>query len=85
MITKHDVAQKLSSYLRHEITIDDIVEWAESAMLKEDFDQDDLEVIREVIARLGLADVKAFGLTWEDCREMMYKLGYEVQVNIAIM
>lgn len=38
--------------------------------------------LREVVARLGLADVQAFGLTWEDCMPMLKQLGYDARVEI---
>jgi hypothetical protein len=36
-----------------------------------------------VLARLGLADVRAFGLTWDDCEELLRELGYSARVEIA--
>jgi len=38
--------------------------------------------IRDAVARLGVADVRAFGLTWEDCEQLLNQLGYSVHVNI---
>jgi hypothetical protein len=43
------------------------VDWAESTMMEADFDERDYEILRDIVSRLGLADVKAFGMTWEDC------------------
>lgn len=47
-----------------------------------EFEEADLPVIRDVVARLGLADVAAFGLTWEDCATMLSRLGYRATVDI---
>jgi hypothetical protein len=47
-----------------------------------EFDEADLEVIRDVVARLGLADVAAFGLTWEDAVGILARLGYRASINI---
>ena len=82
MITRHDVARKLTDYLQHRIALAEIVDWAERAMLEGDFDAADFDVIREIISRLGLADVAAFGLTWEDCEEFLSRLGYQVRVEV---
>ena len=41
----------------------------------------DLEVVRDIIARLGLSDVTAFGLTWEDIKEFLERLGYRPKVE----
>ncbi len=56
--------------------------WAHDAFNEGEFDEADLEVIREVVARLGLADVAAFGLTWEDAVGMLARLGYRASVHI---
>ena len=39
--------------------------------------------IRDTVARLGLADVRAFGLTWEECKEFIGRLGYVVRIQIV--
>jgi hypothetical protein len=39
-----------------------VVSWAHDAFNEGEFDEADLGVIRDVVARLGLADVAAFGL-----------------------
>ncbi len=36
-----------------------------------------------MIARLGLADVRAFGLSWEDCEELLHKLGYAARIEVV--
>ena len=32
---------------------------------------------------LGVADVKAFGLTWEDCEWFLSQLGYTVRIEVV--
>lgn len=78
-ITKKDILEKLHSYLNHEITHEVLVDWAENAMMEQEFDEKDFNIIRDTIAGLGVSDVKAFGLTWEDCEKMIYNLGYKVK------
>lgn len=46
------------------------------------FAEDDALVLRNVVARLGVADVRAFGLTWEDCEGLLQQLGYAARVDI---
>jgi hypothetical protein len=31
---------------------------------------------------LGVADVRAFGLAWEDCEQLLRQLGYSPRVEI---
>jgi len=83
MITRHDVAYKLSDYLSHRLSIKQIVSWAENAMMEEEFDHNHLETIRFIISRLGLADVKEFGLSWDDCEDFLKRLGYTVRVDVS--
>ena len=50
-----------------------------------EFDAPDFPVIRDVVARLGVADVAAFGLTWEDAVDMLSRLGYQATVQIQAL
>ena len=82
VITRERVADQLSAYLRGQQQLADLVEWAEEAMREGEFDESDFIAIRDVVARLGLADVAAFGLTWKDAVEMLSRLGYRATVEI---
>jgi len=82
-ITRQTVADKLRAYLRHELPLAELVDWAEQAMSDGEFDEHDFQSIRDAVAKLGLADVKAFGLTWEDCESLLGRLGYSVQVDVV--
>jgi hypothetical protein len=42
-----------------------------------------LTPIGEAIARIGTADVHTFGLAWEDCEQLLSRLGYLVLINIV--
>lgn len=83
MITRQMVAAKLTDYLRHCLTLEDLVEWAEQAMMEGDFEEANFETLRDIISRLGLADVREFGLAWEDCREFLSRLGYQVRIEVS--
>ena len=43
----------------------------------------DASVIVAVVSRLGVADVRAFGLTWTDCEELLAKLGFSARIEIV--
>jgi len=83
MISRHEVANKLAQYLQHQMTLPQLVEWAEQTMMEGEFEPADLAVVRDSVARLGLADVRAFGLTWEDCQDILRKLGYSTRVDVS--
>ena len=81
MITKQTVADKIAAYLHHEITLAQLVDWAEQAMMDGELAEGDVKTLSTVIARLGVADVRAFGLAWEDCEELLRKLGFSPRVE----
>ena len=84
-ITCKTVADKLDAYLHDRLTLAQLVDWAENAMLDGEFATSHHDQIRDTVARLGLADVQAFGLTWEDCKQFISRLGYMVQIQIALV
>jgi len=81
-ITKKTVANKLAAYLRHEQTLGDLVEWSEHAIQEGVFDPKNAKLLATVIGRLGVADVRAFGLAWEDCEQILKQLGYSARVDV---
>jgi hypothetical protein len=83
MITRDTLASQLRDYLQHRITRAALVEWAEHAMMDAEFDERDLDTIRDITSRLGVADVREFGLTWEDCEGFLSRLGYRAKVDVV--
>ena len=83
IITRQLVADKLAAYLQHDLSLSDLVAWAEVAVMDGEFDREHVVVIRDVVARLGVADVRAFGLTWDDCEQLLKRLGYAAHVQIV--
>jgi hypothetical protein len=83
IITKQAAAGKIADYLHHELTLGQLVDWSENAMMEGEFDEADAATISQVIARLGVADVRAFGLTWEDCEELLSQLGFVPRVEVV--
>lgn len=55
----------------------------EYALMDGKFDSTHLPTIRDVVARIDVADVRAFGLTWEDCESFLSQLDYSAQVSIV--
>jgi hypothetical protein len=82
-VTRKTVASKLSGYLRHRLTVAQLVDWAERVMMDGQLAGPDAAVVRDAVASLGLADVREFGLSWEDCESMLQKLGYSVRVDVT--
>src|SRR5476651_416627 len=51
MITRNTVASQLRDYLQHRTTRASLVDWAERAMMEEEFDEGDLDTIRDITSR----------------------------------
>ena len=83
LITKKIVADKIAAYLHHDITLVQLVDWAEHAMMEDEFEENGLLAIRSAVSRLGVADVRAFGLAWEDCEDLLGQLGFSARVIIT--
>ena len=83
IITKDVVAGRIAAWLRHEISLAALVEWAEQAIHEEDIADADTNDLMPILGRLGVADVKQFGLSWEDCEELLARLGYTAKVEIT--
>ncbi len=83
LIAKKIVADKIAAYLHHDITLAQLVDWAEHAMMEDEFEDSGLAAIRSAVSHLGVADVRAFGLTWEDCEELLGQLGFSARVSIV--
>ena len=83
IITKQAVADRIAAYLHHQITLEQLVDWAESAFMDDEFEEKDAASISAVVSRLGLADVRAFGLTWEDCAQLLGQLGFSARIEIV--
>ena len=52
-------------------------------MMEAHFEEQDFESVRDIVSRIGLADVRAFGMTWEDCEDFLSRLGYLVRIEVS--
>ena len=84
-ITKQAVADQIAAYLHHEITSAQLVDWAERALMDGEFADNDSTELSQSIGRLGMADVRAFGLTWDDCENLLRTLGFTPKVEVVAL
>ena len=82
-ITKQIVAARIAEYLHHDLTLGQLVDWSERVLMDGELAERDAETLAHVIGRLGVADVRAFGLAWEDCEELLGKLGFAPRVEVV--
>jgi hypothetical protein len=81
-LTRVAMTRKPAAYLHHVISREELVAWANVTMMEANFEETYYETIRDTIARLGLADVQAFELTWEDYASILKRLGYDVREGL---
>lgn len=82
IVTRKTVAEQLAAYLNRNITLARLVDWAEDTLSDGELNEQDAEMLRDILARIGLADVREFGLSWDDCYDFLSQLGYSVQVKM---
>ena len=85
MVTKQYVEQQLLAYMSHRLSLAQLVSWAENAIMEGGFEPKDETTIRNVLGKLGLADVNNFGLLWEDCEQLMEQLGYKMKIEASLV
>jgi len=83
IITRKILVEKIKDYLNQRIALEELVDWAEQTMMEHDFEEAHFQKIRNIIASIGLADVKAFGLTWDECEDFLNRLGYRARVEMV--
>ncbi|HYD89931.1 MAG TPA: hypothetical protein VEA37_00410 [Flavobacterium sp.] len=81
MIIKQEVANQLLKYLNQRLTIAELVEWAEFSIMEGNIEPESSKIIMQALGRMGVSDVKEFGLLWEDCEAIMKSLGYDIKVD----
>ena len=80
LITKETVRDRLLAYLNGTLPLAQLVDWAEEAARQGNLEAGDAEV-RDIVAKLSMADVRQAGLHWEDLHEFLARLGYRAQVG----
>lgn len=82
MIDKHTVAQKIFAYLNHSISLKELVDWCEDVMQDGEISEQDIDAVSDVASRIDVADTHNFGLLWQDCEDMLNKLGYKLHMDL---
>jgi hypothetical protein len=81
LITRGVLTTKLLSYLNHEITLAQLVDWAEQTFIDDELSpEDDIDLLNDILAYLAAADTRAFPLTWDVCTDFLAKLGTSVRI-----
>ncbi len=81
MITRQTASEKLLAYLNNAITLAELVDWAEGALVEGGFGpDDDIDMLMDIVMYLAAGDSQYFPLTWDACQDFMRRLGTPVKV-----
>ena len=78
LITAEVLADQIKAYLQHQLSLKELVDWAENAMMDGEFEETDDNMLCEITGRLGVADVKAFSLSKKDFEQFLSQLEHTV-------
>lgn len=81
-LTRQAVADKLVAYLHHDLPLAELVAWCEQAAFEAPLAPGTEDVLMPILMRLGVADVEAFSLSWEEWEGLMRQLGYVLEVRV---
>lgn len=83
-ITRHEVSEKLLAYLNSEITLAQLVDWAEKTFIDDVLAPDeDVEMLNDILSYLAASDTVQFPLTWDICADFLNKLGLKVKITAS--
>lgn len=84
IITRKTVSNKLLAYLNQEMTLAELVNWAENTFIDASLEpEEDIEVLNNILSYLAAADSKQFPLTWDICTQFLNNLGVTIQVTVT--
>jgi hypoxanthine phosphoribosyltransferase len=73
--------RQTKAYLNHEIPLSQLVSWAQGILDEGKLHPKDEALLRDLVFRAGEPDCDSFGLSVEDCREFLERLGHQLQVS----
>lgn len=81
MITRQHVSENLLVYLNEQITLAELVDWAENALVTGGFGpEEDVDRLMDIVMYLAAADSPRFPLMWGVCLDFMKQLGSPIKV-----
>ncbi len=84
MITKETVKQRIQDYLLLKISLRSLVEWAEDSFMQAEFDEKDATILSDILSKIGVSNVKIFGIQWHEWNDFLSTLGYEVKIELNL-
>jgi hypothetical protein len=83
MTTKSECARKIAAYLASEISHDELVTWADAALVAEDFPEPDGRVLLGVLSQLSAGRTPSFLSKVEDYQTLLRELGFRMETRLV--
>lgn len=81
VLTRGAILRQLNAYLNRGKDIVQLVDWAQEMLTKGDLATDEESLLSDLVDCAGEPGSEAFGLTLEECRAFMRRLGYDLRVT----
>lgn len=86
MTTRQTVLEKLNAYLNHQLSLAELVDWAENTLIEPDIPEDeDADTLMDVLMYLGAADTRGFPLTWDILNQFVERLGGRIHASVELV
>ena len=83
MTTKADCAKKIAAYLASDITHDDLIQWVDAALVKEDFPEADGRVLLSVLSDLSAGRTSGYLSQIESYQALLRELGFRMETRLV--
>jgi hypoxanthine phosphoribosyltransferase len=77
------IIQQMNKTLARELSIDELIKWAQDTLKAGDLSPDDESLLRDLVAWAGEPDSATFGLTIEEWSQLLRRLGQELRVSTS--
>lgn len=85
MTTRQTVLEKLNAYLNHQLSLAELVDWAENTLIEPNIpDNEDADTLMDVLMYLGAADSRGFPLTWDILTRFVERLGGKIHASVEV-
>jgi hypothetical protein len=75
------ILRHMNLYLERDLSLQDLLDWAETTLAENELSAEDEAFLQDLLARAGEPASQDFGLTLEDCSDLMARLGQELKVR----
>lgn len=81
-LTKEMLAEKIIKFLNRHISSEEFASWAETAMIENDYEEAYFNEISNILAKIGVVNVKGFELPVAFYLNSLVKLNYQTVFNL---